>query len=717
MRLNFISNLISCIVLALVCLLPSLAEAKVFVVGDKDNLFAKLLKGNKTDFQIVDTVDDALLHAKKSDGILLVATKYPDAKTPVSKSIYNKVVSDGLRLFVEYPEVLPDSKDGEALQIHSAHLERAIVTLPDMGIEPMSIVGINGCRLVKAQAEKPLMVLGKVAGYDKAIFGIDDVETFPILYHSENTLIATTSFSNCIKGRYAPVGEWSQILSYVLGWVLGDDDFTIKALPMEVRPAYSKEEKLPRHAKRDAVLSSADWLWNANMFIHPSWEKELMRKYQVKGGNCNRFFGEPITDKMLQGDGSRGIMEGHASSINSEGVQQYRYFIRADVQGESAMLLAAASQLSDETKYSTASENLLDYLFHTSDFRDGEQGERADRNSPAYGLLGWGNTHQWVFYNDDNARCILGAIGAAAMLDNDRWNPYIVENILAMLRLCSEDGFFGGRLELPQISQNGWQYYADRKDFVNPSPHFESWMWASFLWLYDKTGYKPLLERAKRAITKMMELYPAWRAQNGIQQERARMILPLAWLVRVDDTPQHREWLDIVVKKFLENQDECGAIREELSTLSGQQNLLVTSNARYGLDEASLIAQNGDPVADMLYTCNFGFFALNEAYKATGLYKEEVERLADFLVRIQARSQTHRDLDGGWFRAFDYKRWDYWASNADDGWGAWCTLCGWIESWIGVTEGFVSGDTCYWDATKDMKMKDALSESLWMMER
>ena len=35
-----------------------------------------------------------------------------------------------------------------------------------------------------------------------------------------------------------------------------------------------------------------------------------------------------------------------------------------------------------------------------------------------------------------------------------------------------------------------------------------------------------------------------WQAtSNGITMQRARMLLPLAWLVRVDDTPLHRQWL------------------------------------------------------------------------------------------------------------------------------------------------------------------------------
>ena len=68
-----------------------------------------------------------------------------------------------------------------------------------------------------------------------------------------------------------------------------------------------------------------------------------------------------------------------------------------------------------------------------------------------------------------------------------------------------------------------------------------------------------------------MEAYPdKWIWTNGIQQERARMVLPLAWLVRIEDTPEHRQWLDKIVQKILENQDASGAIREELGSGKGK---------------------------------------------------------------------------------------------------------------------------------------------------
>ena len=78
---------------------------------------------------------------------------------------------------------------------------------------------------------------------------------------------------------------------------------------------------------------------------------------------------------------------------------------------------------------------------------------------------------------------------------------------------------------------------------------------------------------------------------------------------------------------------------------------------------------------------------LHEAAAATGdpFYAEAEEKLAKFLCRIQIRSQEHPELDGAWYRAFNFRCWEYWASNADWEWGPWCTESGWSQPWIAGT--------------------------------
>ncbi len=162
------------------------------------------------------------------------------------------------------------------------------------------------------------------------------------------------------------------------------------------------------------------------------------------------------------------------------------------------------------------------------------------------------------------------------------------------------------------------------------------------------------------------------------------MLLALAWLIRVDDTPQHRAWLAQIASDMMEDQVACGAIREELGAPGMGHYAPPTSNAGYGTNEASLIQQDGDPLADMLYTCNFTILGLHEAYAATGedTYLQMENRLAEFFIRIQVTSNDHPELDGAWYRAFDYAEWDYWGSNADSGWGAWSVEAGWTQGWI-----------------------------------
>ena len=180
------------------------------------------------------------------------------------------------------------------------------------------------------------------------------------------------------------------------------------------------------------------------------------------------------------------------------------------------------------------------------------------------------------------------------------------------------------------------------------------------------------------------------------------MLLPLAWLVRLDDTDEHRRWLRLIADKLLSAQDTCGAIREELGTVGSGAYGPPRSNEDYGTSEATLLQRNGEPICDLLYTTNFAFAGLHEAAAATGdaAYGHATDRLADFLVRIQIRSHDQSELDGGWFRAFDYGRWDYWGSNADLGWGAWCIESGWTQGWIISVLAMRELGTSYWELTE-----------------
>ena len=174
--------------------------------------------------------------------------------------------------------------------------------------------------------------------------------------------------------------------------------------------------------------------------------------------------------------------------------------------------------------------------------------------------------------------------------------------------------------------------------------------------------------------------------------------MPLAWLVRVKDTPEHRRWLRKVAKDLIALQDSSGAIRETI----GDGGPGTPSNPSYGTCETSLIQTNGDQISDSLYTCNFALIGLHEAAAATGdrLYADAEDKLAKYLCRIQVRSEKHPELDGAWYRGFNFRNWDYWASNSDWEWGPWCTETGWTQPWIAGTLALRQMKTSLWEVVK-----------------
>ena len=189
-------------------------------------------------------------------------------------------------------------------------------------------------------------------------------------------------------------------------------------------------------------------------------------------------------------------------------------------------------------------------------------------------------------------------IAVSAVLREPRWGESICRALLANLRTTGALGFRGSRIDIPDFEANGWRHFHDR-EIVNPSPHYEAYLWACFLWAYRATGYEEFLRKPLAAIETTMAAYPeGWALTNGITLDRARMLLPLAWLVRVDDTPRHREWLMAVARDLLESHGSAAPSVREIGVGRNDRRPMG------GTNETSLVQRNGDPVTDLLYTTN-----------------------------------------------------------------------------------------------------------------
>ena len=257
------------------------------------------------------------------------------------------------------------------------------------------------------------------------------------------------------------------------------------------------------------------------------------------------------------------------------------------------------------------------------------------------------------------------------------------------------------------------------------------------------------LERTVTGLESTMAKFYAKksRCQVGLTSELSRLLLPLAWLVRVRGDDVSRMWLRDVADALLAYVDPSGAIRENPTCWGGapSNHPPPTSNAAYGTAESTLSQTKNDSVADLLYSFNFALLAMHEAAEATragggvdhARYDAAAARMAAFAIRVQVRASapaacgggtgagtgggcappagpgtppvhaapsgalpargTAQSLDGAWLRAFDFGRWDFFASASDSGWGPWVAETGHGSSLIAVTLAVRERNTSLWD--------------------
>lgn len=644
-----------------------------------------------------DTPSEAVEYARDGSAVLILADGYPHTAATIALEVFDRAREKNLRLYIEYPASLPGIEVGAPQR---TVWERAVVSSDAFGeaLPKLHIVAVHDCHYVPVKAENPLLVAAKVAGFDTAIFGLPD-NASPLLFEvpDRNLLIATTKLSGFVTGRYAPTYAWRIIWERILAVLDPGGHPKIEWTPT-VRPAYGRDGKLPKDFERKAFDTAADWVFRSRLLIHPSREAEV---HDLLARNIEDIE-EPGADAPV-GDGSLGILEGYSAAIRHDGSQVQRLPIRSDCHAETAAVLALDAMLNgDKRSWKTAS-NLLDYVYFTSGMCGGARG---NPKHPAYGLIAWGNiSRAWevASYSDDDGRVMLGTMLASACLDENKWDEPLLRALLANLRTTGPQGFRGDRIDMPPIEAVGWRHFHDT-DRVNYSPHHESSLWTCNLWAYRQTGYKPFIERTKTAVRMTMDAFPdGWRWNDSM--ERARMLICLSWLVRLEDTPEHREWLDRIADSIISFQQPSGAIDERRGgILTGFQ--IAMSNEEYGTGETPLIQQNGDPVTDQLYTTGFALLGLHEAYAATGnsRLKAAEDKLAEFLCRIQVRSEKYPYLDGTRFRAFDHRQWDYWASSGDVGWGAWSVEAGWAQAWTAVVLGLRQKGVSMWDMTSGSRI-------------
>ena len=618
----------------------------ILVCKEANDLF-KVLKNSGFHISRSEDPRKALEISSAGESILILADEYPCNGVIIDNEALEMVRDKSLRVYIEYPKSLPSIKVGEPREVR---WERVVVSSKffQPSLEEYSILTLHNAWFLPIydSLNELHLVLAKVAGYKKAICGPPQ-EVFPLLFKlpEYNILVATSKLGQFITGRYAPKESWKRLWQGILRWISNSDDILEFNWEPTVTTMAGLEEVLPENFELKAFNRSIEWFRN-NIVYSIDWKK--------------------------------GSIEGFESGIDYKGRQMRRIVVRADCLAETAMVFAYDWIINRNPESKKLSKEILNYVWSSDFFYNVP-------DTPVYGLVSWGEKNP-VFYGDDNARVILSSLKVSFLLEDVSWIEYILKSILANFRLTGPLGFRKARFDYPDsfLEAHNRQYYHN-KEIIHYSPHYQAYLWACYLWLYKLTRYEEFFKKTENAIRMTMEVYPdKWRWTNGLTQEMARILLPLVALIMCRDAPEYRRWLNKIIDDLLLQMEPCGAIREKVGLLEYGDYPPPRSNEEYGIREAPLIQENGDPICDLLYTVNYAFLGLHEAAIVTGDKKIKVaeDRLAEFLCRIQVKSNTHTYLDGCWMRGFDYNLWEYYGTSADIGWGVWSVESGWTNSWI-----------------------------------
>ena len=577
-----------------------------------------------------------------------------------------------------------------------------------------------------------------VAGYDHADFGIDTLEpavvaspsmagtgNVPLLYEIANisglprVLVAATKISDLVKHRFAPRDHWRSLWHYILQEFAG----TGLRLPLwtpAVGPTYLRNATLQPTWRRDALVRATDWLLTRRgpvacdpMPCSPVWDG-VHPASSTSAGMSMLYQGEIMcgTQEWLPRDVREGAMcliEGTNGVVFPNGSQQMLAGDRSDCNAEGAMAAAFRAVLEaqpggDRNKsvhFANISKKLLDYIFVLS----------GSHINSSY--VSWGHMKEQAsvgaadpfkpgprvpqpiasdFYSDDNARDNMGGIAAVNLLhgahllaNTSVYDAKLVTLGLALLRTTGTDGFRPQNINGRALESGGWeQFFNNPHRSKGDNPHFIAQLWANFFWLHNVTGIELFKTQALKGLALYMSDWPAIFATESLTEELSRLLLPLAWRVRVEDSPRHRDELRncwLALKKRW-NQS-VGVPTCEMSQW-GQMCPPCANNACYGNGERSVCQASGDPASDVLYESNFLMNNLIEAFEATGEseYNDAAEQLAQYIARIQATSKIFPHYEGTWFRGFDYDRWEVFGSSADWGWPAYGIETGWTMTWI-----------------------------------
>lgn len=448
----------------------------------------------------------------------------------------------------------------------------------------------------------------------------------PGLWISDNVMLSSFEISNFSRARFAPRGAWESLISFIAQWLTGQKPLAMPQPPIRYGAPGEDFGTRLRNAQEDA----AAWLEN-----------------------------------YLVDDGNGGILEGLRHGVHPDGRQDISNEIRTDCSGEAAGALRFCSEVFGSEKYGKEADNLEKFIF----------GPMLERGGVCHGMLRWSANAWGVCYQDDVARAILptllyGVIGGKCEYTDE------LEMILDFLvATTAKDGCRAFRTDRVSLTEESIRSLAEAEHGL-PSAHYNAYYHAALILGTRLLGNEKYLDTARRGLETIMSLYPNTHREQSETEEMCRLIFPLASLYEATGDEKHREMLYRVTDDLEKRRHSSGGYLEWDTGYKA-------ACSRESTGECSVLTENGDPVADLLYSVNWLPTAFAYAYHVTddSRYMTLWRGITEFFLNTQVRS-ANKMINGSWCRAFDMDRGEAYANPHDAGWAAYASESGWTNAEI-----------------------------------
>ena len=582
-------------------------------------------------------LDEADLDCYEAFCILGGTQDTPLVFAPAARFALEEQREKGKRFFCEYVRSMGDAY---CLPPVATRYLRLAVACPFGGIEPGVFLDEQAnsyCALYKKGIDaRPLLVYRRGI-YAHSIAPIDatlqeDSSFWGLWQETEEMMLCSFRLCDFARACFAPAALWNTVVAEILKWLTGEP-VPNEILPQPAAVCAMHTPNIALNAEETAAAAAA-WIQRSG---------------------------------MLRGEGAGGVCEGLQTEILPDGTRVTAADIRADCCAEAGFFLFAESMRTGDKQMRAQADALESFCFDSFLVKKG----------PWEGMLRWTNVAWAVCYPDDAARVLLPSL-FKMLYTGDKSRLEQVRSALGfLLSFTGPDGLVPARIDIADMTTEP-RAAAQRGTSNVASAHYTAYYHAALLLCYQLTGEQELLEAGRAGLCTLMARYPNTVREHSETQEMCRLVLPLAMLYWATGDKCHREWLYRVTRDLERLRHESGA------HLEWDTDYMAACSRQQGA-ECSLLCENGDPVADLLYSVNWLPMAYTQAYLVTGdaWFMELWKKTAGFLADAQLQSEEVL-LNGAWARGCDVQRMEVYANPYDTGWGPCAVETGWTVSEIGV---------------------------------